>query len=351
MINNIKLKNFRNIENLELNTNYNLIILSGNNAIGKTSILEAIYYISTSKSHRTNEIEELINKNNDFFKIELKSFKNFKSIYSREGKTNFINNVEINKISDYIGNIKCVFFSPYDLNLIDGTKSDKRHFLDLEISILNKKYLYHLSNYKKRLKERNELLKIYKEKDKMILDILTKNLIEELKIILDYRINFLKELNIELEKIIFFNETIKLDYLYSFNKDEIEKSFNSKLEYDIKTKTTNIGIHRDDFLIYLNNMDATIYASQGQKRSIVIAIKLALKEYIKNKYNEVPILLLDDVFGELDDIRQQSLITYLIGNNQTFITTTTTLSIPDELLKEAHVINLSKEISYAKRKL
>lgn len=343
MIKNIKLTNFRIFNDLELQTNNSLVILSGKNATGKTSILEAIYLCSTSKSHRVNDLTGLINQNSNYAICEIESDNKFKMVISKEGRALFINKKEINKISEFIGNLNVVMFSPSDLNLIQGSKGDKRRFLDLEVSLLDKSYLKASTVYKKILKERNDLLK-QNDLDLKYLDVITKSLIEYLEIIYKKRINFIDRLNFYLEDISkkLNVEDIKIVYNKTFDND-IYKSFKSKEKLDLITKVTNIGIHRDDFTIYINKLDASIYASEGQIRTICIAIKLALKEYIREITKKEPILLLDDVFAALDNQRIESLTSYVKDGQQTFITTTSILEIPDELLKNASVLRIEKK--------
>lgn len=343
MIKNIKLTNFRIFENLELQTNNSLVILSGKNATGKTSILEAIYLCSTSKSHRTNNLDGIIKNDCNFSICEIDESKKIKMVISKEGKALFINKKEITKISEFIGNLNVVMFSPYDLCLIQGAKGDRRRFLDLEISLLDKTYLKASTAYKKILKERNDLLK-QNNIDLKYLDVLTNSLIEYLIIIYNKRISFIEKTNLYLNKISnqMKIENIKLIYNKTFD-DDIYKSFKQKEKIDLLTKVTNIGIHRDDFTIYINNFDASVYASEGQIRTICIAVKLALKEYIKEVTGEEPILLLDDVFAALDNQRIESLTQFVKGGKQTFITTTSILEIPDELLKDANVLRIDKK--------
>ena len=344
MIKNIHLKNFRIFDELNLDTNNSLVILSGKNATGKTSILEAIYLCSTSKSHRTNDIESIISHNKDFSLCEIESFDKYKLVISKKGKSSFINKKEIKKISDFIGNLQVVMFSPSDLALIQGSKAVKRHFLDMEISLLDKSYLKASIAYKKLLKERNELLKA-NNVDLVYLDVLTKSLINELEIIYNKRLDFIKHLNIFLESISsnMNIEKIKLVYNPTYDPIDIYKSFKSKEKLDIYNKVTNIGAHRDDVTILINELDASIYASEGQARTICIVIKLALKEYIEKYLNKEPILLLDDVFAALDKRRIESLTKYVLKNKQTFITTTSILEIPDELLKNASVLRIESK--------
>ena len=344
MIKSIHLKNFRIFDELNLDTNNSLVILSGKNATGKTSILEAIYLCSTSKSHRTNDIENVISYNKEFSLCEINENNKYKLVISKKGKVSFINKKEIKKISEFIGNLQVVMFSPSDLSLIQGSKADKRRFLDMEISLLDKSYLTASIAYKRLLKERNEILK--KDKlDLIYLDVLTKSLVNELDVIYKKRIEFINSLNILLENISksMGIENIKLVYNSTYDPLNIYNSFKSKEKLDIYNKVTNIGSHRDDFIIFINDKDSSIYASEGQARTICIIIKLALKEYIEKYFKIEPILLLDDVFAALDKKRIEALTKYVLKNKQTFITTTSILEIPDELLKNASVLRIENK--------
>lgn len=341
MIKEIRLKNFRIFDDIKFDTSNSLVIFSGKNAVGKTSILEAIYLASTSKSHRTNDIESIIKSNKEFASSEIISNKNYKVVISNDKKTYFINKAEYKRVSDFIGELKVVMYSPFDLNLIDGAKNIRRRFLDLEISLNDKEYLRNLSFYKKLLNERNELLKTNKL-DKTLLNVLTKELIKYVDLIYKKRISFINALNdnlLEISKNLNFLD-IKLEYESTYDPINIEYSFNSKLERDIFTKTTNIGPHRDNFKILINNHLALEYASNGEKHLICIAIKIALKEYIKTKCNDEPILLLDDLFVALDKDKIKKITEYVKKSKQAFITTTSILDIPDEILKDALVLRI-----------
>lgn len=343
MIKQIVLKNFRLFDNLKLETNNSLVILSGLNATGKTSILEAIYLASTTKSHRINDLEHVILNDKDFSSLEITALKKIKMVISKNGKSLFINNQEIKKNSDFIGNINVILSSPYDINLIKGSKGDKRHFLDLEISLLDKSYLKASTAYKKILRERNDLLKTTNI-DLVLLDVLTKQLISFLEIIYKKRIDFIDKINqilVNISKDLDV-ENIKLEYKPTY-EDNIYSSFKVKEKADLLVKVTNIGTHRDDFIVYINNLDASIYASEGQIKTICVALKLAVCEYMKNIYNIKPILLLDDVYATLDKKRIQSLTKYVLNMNQTFITTTSILEIPDEILKKSLVIRIDNK--------
>ena len=345
MINNIKLKNVRLYNDIDLKINNNLVILVGPNACGKTTILEAIYLISKTKSHRTNDILNVIKENEDFSIIEILDDKKYKMILSSDGKKLLINNILYKKQSDFIGNIKAIMFSPQDLNLVYGSKNIRRQFFNTELSIISKNYIYEINKYNKILKERNEILKNYDNNKKIILNVITEQLIESSKIIYKYREEFIDNLNYYLKKVhkSLYGEELYLKYKPSIKYDDFLNVFNEKLEYDILRHTTNKGIHRDDFSLILNDNDAISYASQGQVRSIVLSLKISLFYYMKKLFGKDIILLLDDVFSELDNQRIKSLVKFLINENQTFITTTSIDLIPFELKEKAQIIYIKKE--------
>jgi len=345
LINNIHLKNIRLYEDTTLNINNNLVILVGPNACGKTTILESIYLISKAKSHRTNNIENIIKDNEDFGIIEINENKKYKMIISKGGKQLLINNVLYKKISDFIGNIKAIMFSPSDLNLVYGSKADRRQFLNTELSIINKKYIYEINKYNKILKERNEILKNYTNDKNVILNVITDELIECGKIIYKYREDFINNLNKYIRKIHndLYKEDLYLKYVPSIKYDDFDKIYKEKLDYDILTKSTSRGIHRDDFLFVINNNNAISYSSQGQVRSIVLSLKISLLYYMRELFGNNICLLLDDVFSELDNDRVLSLVKFLINENQTFITTTSIDLIPNALKVKAQIIYIEKE--------
>ena len=340
MIKNIELNNFRIFDNLKLETNNGLVIISGKNARGKTSIIEAIYIAGTTKSHRENDLKNVIKFDKPFSKIEINDSKKYKVVISNDKKSFFINNAEIKKSSEYLGNLDCVMISPLDISLIRGSKLDKRRFLDLNISMLDKKYLNESSKYKKALSERNLLLK-EKNIDDKLLDVYTNELIESLEYIYRVRISFIDKINSYLKEVAenMNIENIRIEYEPSYDSNDIKKSFKDKRSSDIKYQSTQIGVHRDSFKIYINDLDASVYASEGQSRIIYISIKLALVELMKKVKNE-PILLLDDIYQALDKDRIISLTRYLDKIKQVFITTTSILEIPDELLKKALVLRI-----------
>ena len=340
MIKKIHLTNFRCFEDVSFNTYNSLVIFSGKNATGKSSTLESIFITSTTKSYRENNLDLVIKDNNESAIIDIDAEKSFKVVLSKEGNSFFYNKKQYKRLSDFIGNLKVVMFSPYDLNLINGGKTFKRRFLDLNISLIDKNYLIAYRSYKKLLHERNEYLK-EENIDKKLLEVITKSLIKFLTDVYQARINFINELNSYLEKICIDMEIekISLNYIKTYGED-IYKSFNDKLKYDLITKSTNIGVHRDDLEILVNGKDSKSFASEGQARTAVLALKLALINYIKEKTGIEPVVLLDDVFAALDNTRVVKITNYIKSFKQAFITTTSTLGIPDELLEKSLVIRL-----------
>ena len=341
MIKNIELENFRKFKSLNINTESKIVILTGPNAIGKTSVLESIYLTSTSKSHRTTELKDVIEENSEYSIIKINSNKRFKLVLSKDGRKSFINEKEYSKLSDFIGNLNVMMFSPLDIELITGQKGTRRRFLDIEISLLDKLYLKEITAYRKLLKERNELLKLYKEENKLMLDVITNQLIEILNVVANKRIRFINLINDYLKGISnkLECESIELNYLPTYDLKNINKSFENKLAYDLISKTTNIGLHRDDFEIKINDKDISSFGSEGQMRNTILAIKLAIMEIYKKENKDI-ILLLDDVFASIDQKRINKIMEYIKLEKQTFITTTSLFNIPDELLKEAKIIKL-----------
>ncbi len=344
MVKKLSLTNFRRFENLNLDFDNHLTIFTGGNALGKTSVLEAIYLVSSLKSERCNKLEYLIKFEAPYAKVKLLSEDlNYEVVLSNKSKKYFINNKEIVKASDFVGKLNCIYFSPNDLKLITGSPEGRRRFLNLEISLLNKKYLDSLNKAKYFLKQRNEALK--SEAKDSILNLLTDSFVSSSAVISKSRIKFIELLNSKLETIhsqIVSNEKIKLKYITSYDINNPLDDLNNNLNKDKLYKTTTKGYHRDDFKIYLNSMEAINFASEGQIRNIALSIKLALVEVYKDYLGKSPLLLLDDVFSELDKTRQANIIDFVLKSDQTLITTNSLDSIPKELLKNANVIEFKE---------
>ncbi len=337
MIKGIELKNIRLFKNISFNFNKNIVIFKGSNAVGKTTILEAIYFSILLKSFRTNNDSDLITFNEKYGIIKLISEKEYKVVIN-DSKSAFINNNEIKILKEYIGINNCVSFSPNDLDLVYGSPSYRRRFLDLNISQISKQYINNLNDYKKVLKYRNDILK-QDNIDRILLDITTKNLIDLARPIIKFRYEFIKELNDNLVSI--SDEKIRLEYICSTTYKTIDDDFNKSLDNDIFNKLTNKGPHRDDIKFYIDDKES-IYLSQGQVRTICLSIKLTLIKIIKKYKKNNPIILLDDVLSELDDDRKNKLFETLDDNYQIFISTTDLTNIKKELLDKAEIIEINK---------
>ncbi|MCR5787400.1 MAG: DNA replication and repair protein RecF [Acholeplasmatales bacterium] len=345
MIKRIALNNFRCFDSINLSTTEDLSILVGRNALGKTSVLEAIYLISTLKSIKSSSLDDLIKENAPFAKVLIETDKDMYQVVLTKGhKSLSINNNPIKKSSEFIANLHTVLFSPSDLDLITGSPRIRRNFLDRELSMLNKKYLDCAVNAKFFLKQRNEALK--KTSDKNMIKLLTNSFVEQELLLIKSRIKFINLLNEKIKEVhsqIAKNENVYLKYVSTIDINNPLASYEKVINKDIILHTTTLGYHRDDIEIYLNDHLANGYCSEGQIRNIAISIKIALVMVYESYLHESPILLLDDVFSELDKSRKSNLIRFLKERPQTFITTTSLEEIPEELVKNASIIQLEKE--------
>ncbi|NLX62246.1 MAG: DNA replication/repair protein RecF [Tissierellia bacterium] len=350
-VKNLRLINFRNYNNVYLELDDKLNIFIGKNAQGKTNLLEAIYVSATGKSFRTNRDRELINFNKKEAYIGSKV-----QIGEREKlieikldriapKRIKINKLELKKQKELNSGLNVVVFSPDDLSLVKGSPKERRLFLDTSISQVKPVYRYNLNRYNKILIQRNNLLKAGKSKKDLVnlLDIFDMQLVKTGTDIIISRFNFIDKLskvalNIH-NRLTLNKEKLLLNYdssisFKNLNRQEIESSFIKSLKEnrykDMLTGSTSTGPHRDDMKIYINNMDSRTFASQGQQRTIVLTIKLSEVEIIYKDTGSYPVLLLDDVFSELDSDRRKYLISFF-KNTQTFITSTDIENL-DELM-------------------
>ena len=351
----INLHNFRNYTKLKLKFKKNINIFIGNNAQGKTNILESIYFLAITKSHRTLKENFLIKDNEICTKVigKLKNnsiSKKYEVMLNSNGKRVSINDNPIKKISDYLSNINVVMFCPDDLEIIKGTPHNRRYFLNIEIGQLYNSYLKHIYNYNKVLKSRNDYLKNHQNFDKLYFDVLTESLIKENLIIIKHRYEYINLINKYISSIykdLTKNDNIYLKYetfididedeiMYQLLKDKYRKAFDN----EIYQRVTLYGAHKDDFSVYIDDIKINNYGSQGQHRIAILAIKLAEVEIFKNIKEVKPILLLDDIFSEIDKTKKNNIIKYINNDLQVFITSTDLKNISRKLLKESDIFTV-----------
>lgn len=333
IIKSLELENFRNYDSLKIEFSNGTNILYGNNAQGKTNILEAIFLSSTTKSHKGSKDKEIVNFNQEEAHIrtyiEKDGVEEKVDMHLRKSKSKgiAINNQKIKKAADLLGLLNVVLFSPEDLGIIKNGPSDRRRFVDMELCQLDKFYLYNLNSYNKIVNQRNKLLKDISINPSLkdTINIWDSQLVSFGNQLIDRRKNFIDQLND-----IIFDIHKKLsggreELLIQYEPDVLKEEFEGKLKInqfkDIKLKQTSVGPHRDDFSFNIGNVDIRKYGSQGQQRTAALSLKLSEIELVKKITKDTPILLLDDVLSELDSNRQNYLLNS-IGNIQTIITCT-----------------------------
>ena len=334
----IKLKNFRNYNNQEIKLKNGINLFFGNNAQGKTNIIESIFLCSMGKSFRARKEKELINFNNkEEANIEVSYHKKdrdgkIKYIIG-ENKNIFINNVQIKKMSEILGNINIVLFSPEDINIIKDGPSNRRKFLNMMISQLRPKYIYTYNLYLKTLEQKNNYLKNIniENKNDDLLDIYDEKLSEYGIIINKYRNEFIEKIKEKIKeihkKVTQEKEEIKIKYISDcFEKETFLKTLKENRNQDILKGHTTSGIQRDDIYFFINGKKIDIYGSQGQQRTSILSLKLAELEIIKEEIGESPILLLDDFMSELDNERRLMFLKN-IKDTQIIITCTDDINI------------------------
>lgn len=353
-INTISLQKFRCYSSFSHTFSKDLIIIYGPNAVGKTSLIEAIYLLSLTKSPRTLIEKEMVKEGENAFFIKgefLSSVNNKYNIsFGFDGEKKLIkkNSASVKKSSDYVGTIDAVWFSAKDLNLITGTPKERRSNFDRIICQISKVYFTALSNYKKLLKERNALLKwlIFENKTSnvVLLETVDQKLTNEAKKIIALRnktINKINEILIKTHKEISgSDEVIQIEYVPNVSENDIVKELKLNLQEDLKHGNTSVGPHKDDYIFIINNKNIVSKGSQGQQRNAILSLKLSEVKLIYEVKKEYPILLLDDVFSELDKVRQNKLLENINNEVQTFITTTTISEIEEKTIKRAELIHM-----------
>ena len=318
-----------------MNFDEKINIIYGDNAQGKTNILESMYVCATSKSHRGSKDREIIRFDNDESHIKVNVKKNDMNyridmhLKKNKPKGIAVNGIPIKRAVELFGILNIVFFSPEDLNIIKNGPSERRRFIDMELSQLDKIYLDCLINYNKVVNQRNSLLKEYafsgREDIISSLDIWDMQLVKYGNDVIKSREKFVKEIN-DLVKSIHTKlsgdrEQLEIIYEPCVKEQDFESELVRVRDRDLKFKCTNIGPHKDDMCFLINGMDVRKYGSQGQQRTAALSLKLAVIELVKQIIHDTPVLFLDDVLSELDSRRQNFLLDS-IGNIQTMITCT-----------------------------
>ena len=360
----LKLNNFRNYQDLDIEFDNHINIFIGSNGVGKTNILESIYMLSLTKSNRYGLEENVIKFDKDFAKIigytkKDDLIKKQEIHITKNKKCLFINDKEIRKNREYIANFCVISFTPLDLEIIKGSPNVRRNMLNIDISQLNSKYISFLNEYNQIIKIRNEYLKrmnINGNTDYRYLEVINTQMVEKAIKIYEFRFNFIEKLNSRISSIykkltnldnlnLLFDSSIGIE---KFDENEIRNIYYKKLNKIFKVELmqgiTMIGPHRDDFSFILDNKDMKFYSSQGQQRLAIIAMKISEIYLFKELMGEYPVLLLDDIFSEIDTKKRNKIIKFLNDDIQSIITTTDINDIDEKLLQNAIVYNVNNGI-------
>lgn len=360
-VRNIKLTNFRNYSDISINFFPNINIIYGSNAQGKTNLLESIYYLSLTKSHHSFLDSKLIKNGKNFLNVEgIINKGDIDTKYainlSDNKKILKIENDIVRKVSDYISNINIIIFYPDDLEIIKGDPNGRRRYINVELSQLSSKYFNVLSEYNKLLKIRNDYLKKYVERidfDEKYFDILTDHLIEKSIFIYKMRRKYIQKVNEyskNISKKIFGTENYSIKYKTNFEnldfgsdniKELLKDEYRKLIVKEKRYKTTLLGPQKDDFEFILENKNLKHYGSQGQQRLAILIFKLSEIEIFNDYKDTKPILLLDDVFSELDYNKRNKLLSYIGDNIQTIITTTDLENLDESLIKKSNLIRIN----------
>lgn len=357
----LDIKHFRNYGQQKLTFNQNITLFLGQNAQGKTNLMESIYVLAMTKSHRSSKDKEWINWDEEFSWIKATVQRKRGPLQleiqlTGKGKKAKINGLEQKKLSDYIGAMNVVMFAPEDLSIVKGTPQQRRKFVDMEIGQVSPMYIHFLSQYQKVLTQRNQCLKdAYKNKNYIsFLDVLNEQLAELAVKIISRRIGFIEKMGIWAnnvhQDITQRKETLTIQYHPSFRLDplvsqpEAVGQFVQQLEQlkekELARGTTLLGPHRDDLSFHINETNVQQYGSQGQQRTTALSLKLAEIQLIYEEIGEYPILLLDDVLSELDASRQSHLLDAIKDRVQTFVTTTGVEGLHHHTLENASIFRI-----------
>ena len=358
----LHLHHFRNYQDLTVHFNPGVNVLIGHNAQGKTNMLEAIYVLSLTKSHRTSNDHELINWQEKSALISGTVEKSIGKIplelqFSSKGKKAKVNHLEQARLSQYVGQLNAILFAPEDLSLVKGSPALRRYFMDREFSQMSSKYLYNAGQYRTLLRQKNKYLKQLKYKqqtDRVLLGVLSDQLAAFGAEVIIARQHFLKHLEgwaADLHQEISLNkESLQLEYVNQLKVNDettaeeayqaLFKLYQDNEQREIEQGTTIYGPHRDDIRFLVNDKNVQAFGSQGQQRTTALSVKLAEIDLMKEQTGEYPLLLFDDVLSELDTIRQTHLLTAIQNKVQTFLTTTSLSDVARQLINEPTIFEI-----------
>lgn len=369
----LQLRNYRNYAHAEAVFSPQINVLIGSNAQGKTNLLESIYVLALTRSHRSNNDRELIRFGSDFARIDGRVLRSsggadLRLIISAAGKRARVNNLEAPRLSQYLGKLNVILFAPEDLNLVKGSPMMRRRFIDMEFGQMSASYLANLSQYRTVLKQRNAYLKqlrLHQAKDLVYLDVLTEQLSDFGGKVIAARAHLLQDMGkfaaVIHSQISHGAEHLALRYASQVPEaahtdahaatQALAALFAKHRQRELEQGTTLFGPHRDDVQFIVNERDVAVYGSQGQQRTTALAVKLAEIDLMKQETGEYPVLLLDDVLSELDDNRQTHLLTAIQDKVQTFLTTTSLDGIAREIIQQPAIFHvhagvLSKQDSF-----
>lgn len=354
----IELNNFRNYKKEVFDYFSNLNIIIGRNGIGKTSIIEAIYLGSLAKSFKTSSETSIIKEGYDYFRIKVYYYdygpkKDLELYLDKNGKKTKVNSKIQKKLSTFISQYRIILLSPDELKLIKASPNIRRNYLNIQLSQLHKEYIQYLNNYNTLIKNKNDYLKkllINGTLDSRYLDILDEQIVDNGLKIYNYRKNYINEINKYINDI--FNtfskkNTISINYISDYeldNKEKLIKELKRIRKKEINLGMTSYGIHRDDYEFIHNGCNSKDYSSQGLQKLIILAMKLSEVKIFINNYDIYPIILLDDLFSELDESNRNNIFKSLDNNVQVFITTTDLKNINKNIVKKAKIFNLDERV-------
>lgn len=350
----LTLKNYRNYATVDTDFSPEINVLIGENAQGKTNLLEAIYVLALARSHRTNSDKDLIRFGSDFARVSGRISRQsgthqLELVISHQGKRARIDRIEQSKLSQYLGHFNVILFAPEDLAIVKGSPAGRRRFIDMEFGQMSSKYLYNLSQYKTFLKQRNaylKQLKYHQAKNLVYLDVLTDSLAAFGAELITARAELLQTMSgyaaAVQQDITKGREMLRFSYQTQVDAEAQQNSeaayaalgalFAKQQAREIEQGTSLVGPHRDDVAFIVNDKNVADFGSQGQQRTTALAVKLAEIDLMKDQTGEYPVLLLDDVLSELDAMRQTNLLKAIQSKVQTFLTTTSLDGIQKEII-------------------